>query len=311
MGKRREEHAYSEEGNQKRKEDQGARVRVERRAKVTAEVRMVAQIVLPGKRKRMVAAERPAGMGQRELEDLREDEGSSPLSSITEMEREEEVNLASKSCRPEEMGVARWVGERVGREEENELYESFAKNGDVISLLDCVYVKPEEKDQAAYIMRIRKLWGCSTTGQMKFRGQWLYRPQDTKHGSSCCLHAREVFLSDWEDENPIDCVQTKCNVLFLDKPPTREADASDSCQPSSPLGRRFHYVCWRSYSVHTGEIRELADSLPGRKKTNPMSQRLKELRGEQEVLLLQVSDGRRAREAMQEAGHLYADALSR
>ena len=146
---RREEHADSKEGKRERKEDQSSRVRVERQAKVKAEVRMVAQMVLPGKRKRMVAADRTAGMGHREQEELREDEGSSPLSSITEMEREEEVNLPSKSCRPEEMGVARWVGERVGREEGKELYGSFAKNGDVISLLDCIYVKPEEKDQAA------------------------------------------------------------------------------------------------------------------------------------------------------------------
>ena len=49
---------------------------------------------------------------------------------------------------------------------------------------------------------------------MCFRGQWLYHPQDTKKGAASALHLREVFLSDWENDNPIECVQTKCHVSF-------------------------------------------------------------------------------------------------
>eukprot|EP00960_Hanusia_phi_P066347 766378-Hanusia_phi.AAC.5 len=117
--------------------------RVERQAKVRAEVRMVAQMVLPGKRRRIGEIERSASMTAGCVESC------SPVPAVAEAAREEEEGAVSQPCKPEEVGVARWVGESLGREGGKEMYKSFAKNGDVLSVSDCVYVKPEEKDQAA------------------------------------------------------------------------------------------------------------------------------------------------------------------
>jgi alpha-mannosidase len=45
-------------------------------------------------------------------------------------------------------GVATWVGDSVRVEGTCEYYASFAKNGQLFALDDCVYVKPEERQQA-------------------------------------------------------------------------------------------------------------------------------------------------------------------
>eukprot|EP00961_Rhodomonas_salina_P062414 837566-Rhodomonas_salina.2 len=148
---------------------------------------------------------------------------------------------ARRLLETQRLGVASWVGESVGESKGRDFYECFAKNGHCINLDDCVYVKPEEKDQVSYIMRVRSMW--EEEGEMQFRGQWLYRPQDTKGGMGAALHPREVLLSDWEDENPIACVQTKCHVVFLEQPPSE-----------GKVEERFHYVCWRSYNVTSGRI---------------------------------------------------------
>ena len=146
-------------------------------------------------------------------------------------------------------GVATWVGESCGKHGTRQHYNCFAKNGQLVTVNDCVYVKPEEKDQASYILRVRSMWLDTKSQVMCFRGQWLYRPQDTKQGAASALHIREVFLSDWEDDNPIECVQTKCHVSFQN--PSEDRD--------SGLEKKWHYVSWRSYCVRSGDMQSTSD----------------------------------------------------
>ena len=214
-------------------------------------------------------------------------------------------------------GVASWVGDTIGWQGSCHYYECFAKNGHLFRIGDCVYVKPEEKEQASYILRVISMWLDTRNNAMYFRGQWMYRPQDTKQGQSSALHAREVFLSDWEDVNPVDCVQTKCVVSWKNLAGGSEED----------LEKGSHFACWRLYHVRTGTISSIADgneAVVGRDacerrecgaidacKYESTLDSLEEqvARGELSAHRVRKGNGPVARDLLRRAGHMFADEL--
>ena len=209
---------------------------------------------------------------------------------------------------PSEIGIANWNGSCSVVENGRRYYNGFSKNGHTFEINDCVYVRSAEKDKI-WLMRILKLWEEESWVprddddiNMFFRGVWLYRPSDTPQGMSIALHLREIFLSDWEDENSLECVQTKCQVFFRASPPDDKEEISGA-----------HFVCWRRYAVSTGRISA------SRAEGEGGGDSLRDgggagLEGELALgrlvtMRVKARDGQEARGLLRQAGHLLVEAM--
>ena len=207
-----------------------------------------------------------------------------------------------------EIGVASWKGPCTAVENGRRYFSGFSKNGHTFEINDCVYVRSAEKDKI-WLMKILKLWEeeswvarDKTDQNMFFRGVWLYRPSDTPQGMSIALHVREIFLSDWEDENSLECVQTKCSVFFRSSVPDDKEEISGA-----------HFVCWRKYAVSTGRIS--ACKAEGESSGEACREGCKlgleeELRmGRLITMRVNARDGEEARRLLRQAGHMLVEAM--
>ena len=212
------------------------------------------------------------------------------------------------SILPSKIGIASWKGSCISAENGRRYYGGFSKNGHTFEIEDCVYVRSAVKEKI-WLMKILQLWeeeswiprdNCDIN--MFFRGVWLYRPSDTPHGMSIALHMREIFLSDWEDENSLECVQTKCKVFFRPSPPDAKEEINGA-----------HFVCWRRYDVSTGRISACkppgdgGGDGPGDSARAGMAQELR--MGRLVTMRVNARDGEEARRLLRQAGHILADAL--
>jgi hypothetical protein len=219
-----------------------------------------------------------------------------------------ELSRKVLSILPSKIGIASWKGSCISVENGRRYYGGFSKNGHSFEIEDCVYVRSAVKEKI-WLMKILQLWEeeswiprDDSDINMFFRGVWLYRPSDTPHGMSIALHMREIFLSDWEDENSLECVQTKCKVFFRSSPPDEKEEINGA-----------HFVCWRRYDVSTGRIS--ACKLPGDSSGDGSGDSAKagmahELRmGRLVTMRVNARDGEEARRLLRQAGHMLADAM--
>lgn len=112
-------------------------------------------------------------------------------------------------------GEIEWVGECVWERGGLKYYNAFRKHGQEVAVGECVYVKAEEKGRGSYMMRVEEIWGEGDAVEGEFRGSWLYRPIETVQGVHGAMHPREVYLSDWQDVNPLECVEALCRITFF------------------------------------------------------------------------------------------------
>ncbi|ESW29967.1 hypothetical protein PHAVU_002G113900 [Phaseolus vulgaris] len=93
-------------------------------------------------------------------------------------------------------------------------YRQAKIDGVVFNLHDDAYVKAED-GKPDYIARIVELFATVDNG-MYFMARWFYRAEDTvikSHGD--LVDKKRVFLSDVKDENPLDCIVSKVNIVKL------------------------------------------------------------------------------------------------
>ncbi|KAL8159474.1 hypothetical protein V2J09_001011 [Rumex salicifolius] len=81
-------------------------------------------------------------------------------------------------------------------------------------LNDCAFVQSEE-GKLPYICKIVEIFE-GVDGLRYFRAQWFYRPEDTTIEESYTLREKKrVFLSEVQDDNPLDCLVKKLNIIKL------------------------------------------------------------------------------------------------
>jgi hypothetical protein len=207
-----------------------------------------------------------------------------------------------------EIGIASWNGPCTAVENGRRYFCGFSKNGHSFEINDCVYVRSAEKDKI-WIMKILKLWEEESwfprdknDQNMFFRGVWLYRPSDTPQGISIAIHSREIFLSDWEDENSLECVQTKCSVFFRSSAPDVKEEINGA-----------HFVCWRKYAVSTGRISACKvdgdDSGDGCRDACKAGLQEELRMGRLITMRVNARDGEEARRLLRQTGHMLVEAM--
>ncbi|VVA90960.1 unnamed protein product [Arabis nemorensis] len=85
-------------------------------------------------------------------------------------------------------------------------------DGFLFNLGDDVYVKAEA-GKPNYIAKIVELFQA-IDGEPYFRARWFYRPEDTViQGLAHHVQSNRVFLSNVEDDNPLNCIISRVNIV--------------------------------------------------------------------------------------------------
>eukprot|EP00966_Prymnesium_polylepis_P150338 3472611-Prymnesium_polylepis.1 len=125
-----------------------------------------------------------------------------------------------------------WVGKAMctkevvldGGEEEEAvkatLYQRVKLGSETIGVGDCVFLTPECRGEPCEVGRVVSLFEYAD-GQKMLSVQWFWRPEHIEMPASMTYEAKEVFLSDTSDYNPIEAVERKCVIVQTreDTPP--------------------------------------------------------------------------------------------
>lgn len=117
--------------------------------------------------------------------------------------------------------------------------------GFIFNIGDCAYVKGEGKKK--HIGKILELFK-TTEGEDYFRVQWFFRAEDTVLKDAASFHdPKRIFYSTLENDNLLDCIVSKVNVVEL---PTRR-DLNKKDVPSA------HFYYDMEYCVDYSTFRTL------------------------------------------------------
>ncbi|CAH8372234.1 unnamed protein product [Eruca vesicaria subsp. sativa] len=91
-------------------------------------------------------------------------------------------------------------------------YSQALVDGTLFNLGDDVYVKAEEGNPN-YIAKIVEFFEA-VDGEPYFRARWFYRPEDTVIKTLATkVQEKRVFLSNVEDDNPLNCIVSRVNIV--------------------------------------------------------------------------------------------------
>ncbi|XP_025091338.1 serine-rich adhesin for platelets-like isoform X3 [Pomacea canaliculata] len=202
-----------------------------------------------------------------EEEDSQEDEESDesedePLAKKSEKKNDKKLStLRSKSTRGTSHGggssrrkkkkatymaprlLWRWAGRSTKRpgmkgKARKEFYRSIVRGSDHIMVGDSAVFLSTGRDNCPYVGRIESLW-ASWGGQMTVRVKWFYHPEETKGGKQLAHPKGALFESPHGDENDVQTISHKCQVLPFKDYMRRTADANRRGQP---LGPNIYYL---------------------------------------------------------------------
>ncbi|ESQ27964.1 hypothetical protein EUTSA_v10018159mg [Eutrema salsugineum] len=105
-------------------------------------------------------------------------------------------------------------GEEEEKMQATHHYRRANVDGIQIALGDDVYVKAEE-NKPNYIAKIVEFFE-SIDKEAYFRARWFYRPEDTViKGLAHYVQRNRVFLSNVEDDNPLNCIISRVEILKI------------------------------------------------------------------------------------------------
>lgn len=139
-----------------------------------------------------------------------------------------------------------WVGASSPRRGGGRTYLAFEREGEVIRVGDCAYLKPNSDAEQAYIVLIDDLWE-SAAGTKYLHGSWLYRPAEALVRPKPRMEGTEVLLSDCADRNYVESVMSRVPINFSSAPP-----------PKQPPGESmWSHWCYRYYEVRANKVASL------------------------------------------------------
>mmetsp|Transcript_28908 Transcript_28908/g.47970 ORF Transcript_28908/g.47970 Transcript_28908/m.47970 type:complete len:352 (-) Transcript_28908:518-1573(-) len=201
-------------------------------------------------------------MSLRRLRDSRIDAMGTLLIEVdTEKDAAKETEWQGEPTRVDELGDDKKPGKR---------YRSVRVGDEFIAVGDCIYLTPEEKGQGCEIGRVSDMYELSK-GQRMVLVQWFWRPEHIELPDEMIVHRKEVFISDTHDENPIEAVERKCNVIQL-----RDSDAIDAhldMEPHTFFFRKLYDPALHEFSLEIPTMPQPACSnvsAPAVSKTAPV-----------------------------------------
>jgi len=108
-----------------------------------------------------------------------------------------------------------WIGDFILENKGDKYYKSFAKDGKIFSLEDCIKLK---KGTPPFFSQILALW--ENKDHQKFmEGKWFYRPEDTLDGRKPFHGSAELFLSENADDNIqfLENISGSCFIEHFDR----------------------------------------------------------------------------------------------
>ncbi|CAN1236575.1 DNA (cytosine-5)-methyltransferase CMT3 [Linum grandiflorum] len=189
-----------------------------------------------------------------------EDEGESDVSFLGEPMPEEEARR-----RWPHRYVEKKVRNSVNRNYDedaviaaSEHYSQAQVEGVNYQLNDNAHVQGEDgKDN--YICKIVEMFK-STDGDKYFTAQWYYRSTDTIIENAHPIDKKRVFLSEVKDDNPLDCLVGKLNILIrpLDIQVVKETTAIPTCD----------YYCDTMYLLEYASFIKLPSEITGKSESS-------------------------------------------
>lgn len=136
---------------------------------------------------------------------------SEPESPKNEDKESEQQGL----FRPRELWV--WSGSSTKRpgmkgKAKKEYYKTVARGRETLSVGESAVFLSTGRPNLPYVGRIESFWEA-WGGQMVVKVRWFYHPEETKGGKRLQNMKGALFRSDHEDENDVQTISHKCEVL--------------------------------------------------------------------------------------------------
>ncbi|XP_052818307.1 uncharacterized protein LOC128244317 isoform X2 [Mya arenaria] len=93
-----------------------------------------------------------------------------------------------------------------------EYYKTVVRNKESISVGECAVFISTGRPNLPYVGRIESFWEARS-GQMVVKVKWFYHPEETKGGKRLHNLKGALFRSDHEDENDVQTISHKCDVI--------------------------------------------------------------------------------------------------
>lgn len=106
-----------------------------------------------------------------------------------------------------------------------EFYRSIVRGSDHIMVGDSAVFLSTGRDNCPYIGKIESLW-AGWGGQMTVKVKWFYHPEETKGGKTLAHPKGALFESPHGDENDVQTISHKCQVLTYREYTRRAAEAT-------------------------------------------------------------------------------------
>ncbi|CAN1236577.1 DNA (cytosine-5)-methyltransferase 1 [Linum grandiflorum] len=138
----------------------------------------------------------------------------------------------------------------------SEHYSQAQVEGVNYQLNDNAHVQGEDgKDN--YICKIVEMFK-STDGDKYFTAQWYYRSTDTIIENAHPIDKKRVFLSEVKDDNPLDCLVGKLNILIRPLDVVKETTAIPTCD----------YYCDTMYLLEYASFIKLPSEITGKSESS-------------------------------------------
>lgn len=127
----------------------------------------------------------------------------------------------------------RWHGKSTKRpgmkgKAKKEFYREIVRGKEEIKVGDCAVFLSTGRPHLPYIGRIDSMWE-SWGGQMVVKVKWFYHPEETRGGKKLQDMKRALFQSPHFDENDVQTISHKCEVISYTEYRRGKCDKLESC----------------------------------------------------------------------------------
>ncbi|XP_071129486.1 trinucleotide repeat-containing gene 18 protein-like isoform X5 [Mytilus edulis] len=127
----------------------------------------------------------------------------------------------------------RWHGKSTKRpgmkgKAKKEFYREIVRGKEEIKVGDCAVFLSTGRPHLPYIGRIDSMWE-SWGGQMTVKVKWFYHPEETRGGKKLQDMKRALFQSPHFDENDVQTISHKCDVISYTDYRRGKCDKLESC----------------------------------------------------------------------------------
>lgn len=138
-------------------------------------------------------------------------------------------------------------------------YSQAKVGGCMFSIGDCAFIKGDGKEK--HVGRILEFFR-TTENEDYFRVQWFYKASDTVMKDMASFHDKKrLFYSTLENDNPLDCLISKVNVIEITREPGFQLKADQSTDFYYDMEYCVEYSTFRNLLTDNSVLRRAISSL--------------------------------------------------